>query len=240
MMKKLLVIIAMLAICAVSSQAAVIIWTGDLFPGGNGNYTNGLSWTADTTTPYGSIPLATDSHGLVGSWVTAVMPTIDTVIPEAPTMLGIGWDLGGYGELNVVPGGSITANDVYIGFDDNNPSKGVLNISGGNMVVGATLTVGGNNGSTGTVNQSGGVLHLALPPVFNHGVINLSDTAFFLINGDQTGLDLVGNGWVATAAPKIVAEVYNSIDGRTEYTVVPEPAFLGFIVLGALALIRRK
>jgi hypothetical protein len=238
-MKKLLVIVmtAMMAVSAVSTQAAIVYWASTGL-GGTADYADGNSWTDDWATPYGSIPLSTDSHGLITIVGGVTQPIISSAIAQAPAMLGIGWDIG-YGELNMVAGGSITANDMIMGFDGNNPAEGVLNISGGTMVIGGTLSVGWVS-STGTVNQSGGILHLALPPTFNHGVINLSDTAFFLINGDQTGLGLVSNGWVTTAPPETVSEVYNSGDGLTEYTVIPEPAFLGFIALGALALIRRK
>jgi len=234
-MKNLLVLV--MAVCTVSTQAATVYWASTAF-GGTADYADGNSWTADLANPYGSPPLATDSHGLITIVGGVTAPIISSPIAQAPTTTGIGWD-NGYGELNLVAGGSITLNDVIMGFDGNNPAEGVLNISGGTMVIGGTLSVGYTS-STGTVNQSGGILHLALPPTFNHGVINLSDTAFFLINGDQTGLDLVGNGWVTTPLPKTVAEVYNSVDGRTEYTVIPEPATLGLIAILGLVFLRRK
>jgi len=236
-MKKLLVLAALLAVCAVSTQAAVVYWASDAF-GGNGNYTNGNCWSADLATPYGTPPLSTDSHGLITSMGGTLMPTISSTISQAPATTGIGWDHG-YAELNVVDGGLITMNDVIMGFDGNFAAEGVLNINGGTVVIAGLLSVGWIS-STGTVNQSGGVLHLAFPPTFNHGVINLSETAFFLINGDQTGLNLVSNGLVTTTAPKTVSEFFNSVDGRTEYRVVPEPASLGLIAILGLAFLRRK
>ena len=242
-MKKLLVLIALLMIGAVTTQAAVVIWTGDFFPGGDGDYANGLSWTADEgVTAYGTPPLATDSHGLISYFATLIAPTINSAILEAPIMLGIGWDLVGDGVLNVVDGGSITANNVSLGVSDLASTEGVLNIDGGTFIVAGSLTLGWiqNFSGLGTINQSAGVLHLASPPIFNNGVINLSDTAFFLINGDQRSLDLVGNGYITAPTGETVAEVWNEGDGRTEYTVVPEPATLGFLAILGLAFLRRK
>ena len=241
-MKKFLVLATLLAVITVSTQAAVVRWASTLF-GGNDNWTNGLSWTADAgATPYGSEPLATDSHALIGTQYGTVMPTINTVIAEAPNMTGIGWD-NPYGELNIVPSGSYSANNVIMGFNGNADSRGVLNMSGGYMVVGGTLSLGHNtasaNSTTGTINQSAGILHLNAV-TWNNGVVNLSGTAWFLVNGDQTGLDLVGNGWITAPAGKAVVEFWNEAAGRTEYTVVPEPATLGLLAILGLAFLRRK
>ena len=236
-MKKLFLLFVLLTIVAVSAQAAVVYWASTAL-GGTADYADGNSWTADQVNPYGSIPLSTDSLAVITILAGATQPIISSAIAQAPTTIGIGWDAG-YGELNMVDGGSITANDVTMGFDANAPAEGVLNISGGTMVIAGTLSVGWNS-SIGTVNQSGGILHLAFPPTFSHGVINLSDTALFMINGDQTGLNLVSNGWVATTAPEIVLEIFNSVDGRTEYTVVPEPTTLGLLAVLGLAFLRRK
>jgi len=229
MMKKTLVLAAILAVVAVSTQAAVDIWQG-----GDGDYANGANWST------GLIPQSGDSHGLIND-NTVVQPTISTAIGQAPTTLGIGWD-NPYGELNVAPGGSIVANDVYLGFDGNVPSKGVLNVNG-NMIIGGTLTLGGSNGSTGTVHLIGGFLHLANLPTLQGGSLDIKsfqfeNNGFLLINGNWAGQGFPA--YMTAPAGKTIAEVYNSTDGRTEWTVVPEPATLGLLAILGLAFLRRK
>ena len=238
-MKKLLVLTTLLLIITVSTQAAVVRWAGNLF-GGNGNWTNGLCWSGDGgATPYGTPPLSTDAHGLIVDTYGTLMPTISTTISQAPGTLGIGWDTG-TGELNVVDGGSISVGQVYMGYSPTYHCEGVLNISGGYMLADGHFNLGypANNG-LGTINQSGGTCHLSSISFYN-GVINLSDTALFLIDGDQTGLDLVSNGWITAPLGKTVFENFDSANNRTEWIVIPEPAFLGLIVLGALAFLRKK
>lgn len=239
-MKKRLILVAMLVVCAVGAQAAVVKWAGTHFDG-SADYADGSSWTIDGfSTSYGSMPQSADSHGLIGSWASTEMPTISSAIMQAPSTLGIGWD-NFYGELNLVDGGSIYAKKVILGYNGTVASVGVLNISGGLMVVGEELKLGGDNGAlatSGTINQTGGILHLAAAPVFNNGVINLSDTAVFKINGDQTALDLVGNGFVqASVAGQSVVESYNSGSNLTEYTVIPEPATLGLFALSSVGIL---
>ena len=238
-MKKLLTIIVLLAVCAVSTQAAVVYWTGDAWGNpGTDDYADGNSWSAggEWPTPYGTPPLSTDSHGLITPAVATFWPTISSTIAQTPIALGIGWDSDG--TLNVVDGALVTFNEVYLPAFETQVNLGTLNISGGNMIA-AVLNVG-YGVSIGTVNQSGGILHCG-SVVWNNGVVNLSDSAFFLINGDQTALDLVGNGWIATPTPgNSVVEVYNATDARTEYTVVPEPATLGLLSLLGFAFLRRK
>ena len=240
-MKKLIVLATLLAVTA--SQAAVVMWAGDGGGfSGTSDYMDGNGWTDNWGTPYGSAPLNTDSHGLIASTVSPTLwPTVSSAVPagNVPQTLGVGWD-SSYGELNIADGGSLVAGHVYLGFAANVASAGTLNITGGYMV--ANLHVGyAAFGGTGTVNQSGGVLHLSAIDFVN-GVINLSDNAYFLVNGDITGANPIGNGMiVAPVAGQSVVEFYNATDGRTEYTVIPEPATLGlFAVFGGAALFIRK
>ncbi len=238
-MKKLLMTTAVLLAVA-TSQGAILRWAGSA-AGGTGNYTNGLSWTEDMATPYGSAPSAADSHGLIGTWFGTLMPTISSAIPSVPDTIGVSWDTS-FGELNIVDGGSINANNMYLGYGGvGTASHGVLNVSGGNTVI-SSLVIGLNDLGTGTINQSGGILHLG-SVTYVRGVVNLSDDAFFLINGDFTGANLVGAGIiVAPVAGQSIVEVFNAVDGRTEWTVIPEPATLGMVATlgGALLFIRRK
>ncbi len=235
-MKKLFTIIALLTVCAVSTQAAVVYWTGDAWGNpGTTDYADGNSWSASFPDPYGTPPLSTDSHGLITPTYTTLIPTISSTIAQTPTALGIGWDTDG--TLNVVAGASAVFNEVYLPAFESQVNLGTLNMSGGYFVA-TTFSLGWGQ-SIGTVNMSGGILHLGAVN-WNNGVINLSDSAWLLINGDQTGLDLVGNGWIAAPAGKTVVEEYNAGDARTEYTVVPEPATFGLLAILGLAFLRRK
>jgi len=221
-MKKWLVLVALL-MGVVSTQAAVVYWTGDAWTnGGTDDYADGNSWSASFTTPYGTPPLSADSHGLITPIAATIWPTISSVIAETPDALGIGWDSDG--TLNVVAGASVVFNTVYLPAFETQVNHGTLNISGGAMVANS-LQVGWGT-SVGTINQSGGTLHLGAA-VWQNGVVNLSDTALFLINGDQTALDLVGNGWIqAPVAGQEVHETWNAGENWTEYTVgsaLPDP-----------------
>ena len=239
-MKKWLVLVALL-VGAASTQAAVVYWTGDAWTnGGTDDYADGNSWSASGVwpTPYGTPPLAGDSHGLITPAVATIWPTISSAITETPDALGIGWDSDG--TLNVVDGASVVFNTVYLPAFETQVNHGTLNISGGSMVANS-LQLGWGT-SVGTINQSGGTLHLGTA-AWQNGVVNLSDTAFFLIIGDQTALDLVGNGWIqAPVAGESVVETWNAGENRTEYTVIPEPATLGMVALmgGGMLWIRKR
>ena len=216
----------MLIVCAGNSQAAVVYWTGDSWGNpGTTNYADGNSWSAagDFPTPYGTPPLSTDSHGIITPTYTTLIPTISSTIAETPGALGIGWDTDG--TLNVVDGASVTFNNVYLPAFETQPNLGTLNISGGNTVITNNLSIGWGI-SVGTINQSGGTLHAA-NVTWNNGVVNLSGAASFLINGNQTALNLVSDGKITASEPHyIVEEVWNSGDNRTEYAAIPGPPII--------------
>ena len=219
---KKIIIAWVLFIGVVSTQAAVSYWVGDGGGwGGTADYMDGNSWTTDFANPYGSSPLSTDSNGLVGSWGSpTVWPTISSVIPAAnvPSDLGVGWD-NPYGELNIVAGGQYNGH-VTVGYDGTGtPSQGVLNMTGGTLV--ATPLTLGVGASVGTVNLSGNsLLHASNASAANGSRVNLADDSIFMINGDWTPYNLVGSIVFATAGGTRIQEVYNSVNDRTEYTVV--------------------
>ena len=241
-MKKLIVLATLLAVTA--SQAAVVYWVGDALPGATSDYMDGTGWTDDFATSYGTSPLSTDSHGLIGNWgAPTIWPTISSAVPagNTPTVVGVGWD-NAYGQLDVVAGGSMSVGNLIVAFDGTGTaSAGVLNMSGG-AVTTSQLDLGVGV-SVGTVNMSGAsVLHAGTASAANGSTINMADSAFFLINGDWTGAGLVGAVIFATDVGTSIQEVYNATDARTEWTVIPEPATLGMVAAlgGALLFIRRR
>ena len=241
-MKKLLVLTALIMIAAVTTQAAVVWWVGD-YAGGDGDYANGQSWSADLVVTYGSVPLATDENGIITDMASAGIATISSSISQGPITLGIGWDQGS-GVLNVVDGGSLTSpgTSLAVGYDGvNTPAnEGELNISGGSVVVGGNLVVGaGAAHGVGTLNLSGGLLH-ASSIILNDGIINMSDSGKLWIDQELSHLDLVALGWMTVPAGKTSLVVYNAAEGRTEWSVIPEPATFGLIAILGLAFLRRK
>jgi len=234
-MKKLMVIIS-LSVAAVSSQAAVNYWTGAV----DADYGNTTNWSL------GTIPSSADYSLMNGINVGegAPFPIIDYAAP-AVNILGVGWDAGVIGgELTVVDGGSInTLTALQIGRN----SLGTLNMTGGNIIAGGALQLGEGTG-TGTVYLSGDLsnpvttLHAAAF-TFTAGTIHMTGNSRFMINGDKTLDDYVGAGVVvADGAGESILETYNAGAGRTEYTVIPEPATLGMVALvgGGILFIRRK
>ncbi len=68
----------------------------------------------------------------------------------------------------------------------------------------------------------------------------MSNDAKLWINGDLSSLLLVDWGWMTVPAGKTSVVVYNAAEGRTEWSVIPEPATLGLIAILGLAFLRRK
>ena len=208
------------------------------------NYTDGNSWSTDTVNTYGSAPLSTDSHGLIGPW-SGVVPIINTAIPGAttPDKLGIGWDSASHGELNVVSGGSIIVPNPVVGF--NIGSTGVLDISGTGWMVASVVLNLGLSGGSGTINLSdSGLLHAA-DAVFSSGTVNLTDDSHFLMNGDWSTSNLVDTVIFATDSGTSINQFTTDNEGegfRTHWTVIPEPATFGLFALmgGGILFARRR
>lgn len=232
-MKKWMVITLLFAL-AVSSQADVNYWYGDI----SADYGTTGNWSL------GVVPGVADYSLMRGDVAGASpWPIIDYAAPTV-NILGVGWDAtSGGGELTVVDGGSIsTATALQIGRN----CLGTLNMTGGSIIAGGVLQLGEGTG-TGTVFLSGDAINPittlhAASFTFTAGTIHLTGNSRFMINGDKTANDYVGAGIVvADGVGESILETFNGAKNRTEYTVIPEPATLGLVgAFGALLFARRR
>ena len=229
-MKKLLSLLTFVTLLSVSLQAATVWWCGTRY-GGNGYYTNGISWKqSGVDSPYGSPPQSSDAYGLInnGNGDHITMPIVNCVVSssDVPQMLGVGSD--NPGSLTVTNDGSITANNLMVGRGGNGAGK--LIISAGTMTVSGNTTIAADGTSSGIVEiNNGGTFHLQNAPDFGSAagsVINISGSASkLIIDGDVTSYNYVQNGHIAAPETgKTISEDYNSSDDQTEYTIVAEAA----------------
>ncbi|RKZ57100.1 MAG: hypothetical protein DRQ44_16130, partial [Gammaproteobacteria bacterium] len=205
-MKKI-IIACVLLMGVASTQAAVVRWTGT----GSADYMDVSSWSG------GLVPTSSDSHALIGGGVPQ-MPIVSSVIPSVPPTLGISWD-NPTGQLTVVPGGQINASNVYVGYTGVNPSHGTLIMTGGYMTA-SQLHMGYGTGGVGDIHLTGdSLLHLA---AITHqaGRVDLGDNARLLINGNLTGLNLIGSIIFPIDAGSNIIEAYDAGNNRTEFSVV--------------------
>ena len=232
-MKKLIITSA-IVLAAVSSQA-IDTWTDT----SGGDWATAANWSA------GLVPTTLDPNVRVNN-MNSVWPTISSFVPDV-TILGAGYDsdnTDGAATLNVVDGGKINAGSVYIGVR----STGVLNMSGGLVTSTGRVGIGWTEGvGVGTMNLTGdGVFFAAAVATdlswTSGSVVNISDGAIFLVNGDHTGADWIANNLIV--APEAGHHIEASVDGlgRTHFVAIPEPATFGLFagLGGALLFIRKR
>ena len=231
-MKKLIITSAVV-LAAVSSQA-IYTWTD----------TSGDDWATAANWSAGVLPPSPDNNTRINN-MNSTWPTLRSTVPNV-SILGIAYDSNGaQGDaiLNVVDGGEVAAiSALYIGVR----SVGVLNMSGGLVTSTGVMSFGHGTG-TGTANLSGNAVLFATGAtdvrwVGASSVVNISDDAIFLVNGDHTGADWITNGLIV--APEAGHHIEASVDGlgRTHFVAIPEPATIGLFagLGGALLFIRKR
>ena len=237
-MKKLIILATLLAVSA--SQAAVLTWIGDSL-GGSADAADGQSWSADGgATAAGVAPSSADTHALVTSSHTTLMPTISADFigagATAPGTFGIGWDAT-TAQLTIANGGSYNAGGVVI---SSGTGDGTLVIeAGGTFYAGGYLVLSQTGVGAGNVDMTGGVLWTPAL-VVNNGNINMADGAVFAHAGDTTGNAWENSVVLATGAGE---SIVSNFDGtNTNYTVIPEPATFGLVAAfgGAILFLRKK
>ena len=240
-MKKLIVLATLLAVTA--SQGAVVRWGGNAL-GGSTDWADGGSWTADFATTYG-VPTAADSHALIGdqsgNFGVINMPIISSVVNDVPGAIGVGWD-DAWGGLTVADGGQLIMSQLYVGWGGAITSTGQLTMATGSFMTGGGLNLGSGGDNRGSVFMTGGLIHVGAVALGDGARVDMGGDALFFVNGDFTGAGLIDSTIFAIGAGESVVETYNSADGRTEWSVIPEPATFGLFALmgGALLFARRN
>jgi len=165
------------------------------------------------------------------------------------------WGVNQKGTLQVDSG---TVNTVLLmcgGDRGGNNGNGTLIVNGGNINIGWLLAVGGgyngvSTGGVGSVQLAGGVVTLSTGGnvvgaggliMSNGGTLDITGGALSL-NGIITDITALANGGSITAYGGAGTFVYDySVAGRTTITaVIPEPATVAVIALGALFIRRKK
>ena len=148
-------------------------------------------------------------------------------------------NVGGY--MSVCQGGGSTN------------THGYVYMTGGTINVGGNLIMPNSAPGTGEIYISGGTINVA-------GLLQMRPAGTTVVNGDTptTVLDITGsgqvilagdqvdqvlayrdNGWILTGGEEFLDE-YVTFDGTNTTLMVPEPATLCILAIGAFGLIRRK
>jgi hypothetical protein len=242
-MKQLKLFIAVAFLAGVAGvHADDMRWAASLNSGDGATWSQTANWYNATTVPWDThAPAAADvvniSDNLFGNPLST-MPVVSTAGQQI-TQLVLG--SASAGQLDIVSGGHLTVSSgAYI----SNVGAGTLSLSGSGFLLAGNL-VFGNKSVAGTVNMSGdSILHAGALTYLNGDVtstINMTGDALFLINGNQSGLGLENSRIVASGAGESIQMNYDSVNVRTEYTVIPEPATLSLVALmgGGLLMVRR-
>ena len=267
-MKKLLALVALVAVAG-SVQANTVAWINST----DTNW-DGANWYNVETPANTGMPVAGDSAYIDSDYtpfglpiLPAAMPVISSTVSNVALFMISPFYSA---QVTIADGGSIGVDSLTrIGHGDVNAGSGItatLNMTGGYMVS-ALIQLGYNeNDGTNTLAAGHGVVNMSGDAVLHAGTmsfgqemgaygfdanaigtgqINMTDSAFFLVNGDVTaeGATWVGSGMIsATGAGESISYIYNSVDARTEFTVIPEPATFGLMALlgGGMLWIRKR
>lgn len=261
-MKKLVILAVLLAMVSGSAQADTLGW-GAFFDGDFANAGNWFEGGPSTMPGMDDLYIDSDYTPFGAGIIPAAMPTLSSLSTNAYMLIvnpfyDASMTITAGGELRVGLLARLGQGNLM------NGSTGTLNMDGGYMVSGI-LEIGHNlNDGTNTVQSANGVVNMSGNAIlhtanlsFGQGIagygfdaaatgigqVNMTDETLFVVNGDHTAESWVGDGWItAVGAGESISVFYNSIDARTEYTVIPEPTTLGLLgLVGAgMLCIRRR
>jgi len=272
-MRKILIMATLFAV-ACSVQADNLVWYADGNSGNTwGASTANWLALDDNLAPVPThFPTAGDAV-FIESDLTSLgmtgLPVVAPVVGSTATAaaLGMAW-FDASSQLTIATGGSLSVGG-FTRLGNAIDSLATLDMTGGYMIS-SDLQVGYNettnglpsgavSGGSGVVNMSGdAILHAGIlslgqeridydagnPDLDGTGVINMTDSVRFLVNGDVTvaAANWVASGWIkASGAGESITYGYDGVNDRTEFNVVPEPATLGLFAMigGGMVWIRR-
>jgi len=244
-MKKLLVIVALLAIGIV--QAATVHWTsGSAWGvGGDTDWDKTVNWIYNDWATH-AVPAASDdvyidryTAGNVGL-LTTFDPSLSSATPTLGNVFFSAQPAGPEINLSLINGASLNAGNLQLGAGANATNtmymSGNASATAGGLWVGVVATACSEiqmiDTSTLTVNS---------------GLFFAGDSQILMDDSATVSLPtiLVTDGWENTVinaivAQKTIARVDDGGTGWTEYTVIPEPTTFGLLAVLGLAFLRRK
>ena len=118
----------------------------------------------------------------------------------------------------------------------------IFNMSGGNFTIMNDLNLGQYASGSGTINLSGGTLTATTLKKTGTAKINITGSGKLVFIGDKTAIVKTwsDSGWLKSGTADFLTVGTATFDGVKTTLVVPEPATLCLLGIGALSLIRRK
>lgn len=255
-MKKLLIVLCVLAACS-SSFAASWAWFQQS-PSTSWN-TVGNWWDLGST--YAGPPAAGDTVYVTTAWGSAASIVVDSpanggsalnlayvgdcLLDIQSSLTTTNFYAGVFGtgtatiNINNVLGSITTPADTFIGYYQSN---GILNMSAGTISA-DHFYVGFTAGAHGTATVTGGTITtnwLGMDAAGGFGTLTLGGTGKVIItNKYGTTSDWIGlfNYW---NGKQILNAQANIVGNTVEITAIPEPATISLLLLGAIAALKRR